>query len=49
MTTVTVHASQTYDVVIGRGLLSGLGREIAPLMKRGRAVCLVTDANVAAL
>lgn len=49
MTTVTVRASQTYEVKVGRGLLSELGREIAPLMKKGRAVCLVTDTNVAPL
>ena len=49
MKTVTVHASQSYDVKVGRGLLADLGREIAPRMKKGRAVCLVSDSNVAPL
>ena len=49
MKTVTVRASQTYEVKVGRGLLKDLGREVAPRMKQGRAVCLVTDTNVAPL
>ena len=48
MTTVTVRASQTYDVKAGRGLLADLGRETAPHVK-GRAIGLVTDTNVASL
>ena len=39
MTTVTVKASQTYDVKIGRGLLDTLGEEAARAFK-GRTVCL---------
>ena len=31
MTTVTVRASQTYDVKVGRGLLATLGQEAAAL------------------
>lgn len=46
MTTVTVKASQTYDVKIGRGLLDTLGEEAARAFK-GRTVCIVSDTNVA--
>ena len=46
MTTVTVKASQTYDVKIGRGLLDTLGEEAARALK-GRTVCIVSDSNVA--
>ena len=46
MTTVTVKASQTYDVKIGRGLLDTLGEEAARAFQ-GRTVCIVSDGNVA--
>lgn len=46
MTTVTVKASQTYDVKIGRGLLDTLGEEAARAFQ-GRIVCIVSDSNVA--
>ena len=46
MTTVTVKASQTYDVKIGRGLLDTLGEEAARAFQ-GRTVCIVSDSNVA--
>lgn len=46
MTTVTVKASQTYDVKIGRGLLDTLGEEAARAFQ-GRTVCIVSDTNVA--
>jgi len=45
MTTVHVNASTSYDVVIGRGLLSAAGEMILPLFS-GRKLCLVTDSNV---
>ena len=45
MTTVTVKASQTYDVKIGRGLLDTLGEEAARAFQ-GRTVCIVSDTNV---
>jgi len=48
MNTVTVSASKTYDVQIGRGLLPTLGEKATGLC-RGRAVCIVTDDTVAAL
>ena len=48
MTTVTVHASQTYPVKIGRGLLASVGQEAASAF-RGRSVALVPDETVAAL
>ena len=46
MTTVTVKASQTYDVKVGRGLLDTLGEEAARAFQ-GRTVCIVSDSNVA--
>ena len=46
MTTVTVKASQTYDVKIGRGLLDTLGEEAARALQ-GRTVCIVSETNVA--
>lgn len=48
MTTVTVKASQTYEVKIGRGLLETVGREAASLLK-GRQAAIVSDTNVAPL
>lgn len=48
MKTVTVRASNTYDVKVGRGLLAHLGKEVSPYVK-GRAIGLVTDTNVAPL
>ena len=48
MTTVTVKASQTYEVKIGRGLLETVGRETAALLK-GRQAAIVSDSNVAPL
>ena len=46
MTTVTVKASQTYDVTIGRGLLDTVGRTAAACF-RGRTAAIVSDTNVA--
>ena len=46
MTTVTVRASQTYDVTIGRGLLATVGRTAAACF-RGRTAAIVSDTNVA--
>ena len=46
MTTVTVKASQTYDVTIGRGLLATVGRTAAACF-RGRTAAIVSDTNVA--
>jgi 3-dehydroquinate synthase len=48
MTTVTVKASHTYEVKIGRGLLDTLGQETASLIK-GRSAAIVSDSNVAPL
>lgn len=45
MTTVTINASRTYDIKIGKGLLSTLGSEAAALGKVS-AVCLVSETNV---
>lgn len=46
MTTVTVQASQTYDVTIGNGLLATVGRTAAACF-RGRTAAIVSDTNVA--
>ena len=48
MINVTVSASKTYDIRIGKGLLSTLGAEAAALGK-ARTICIVSDSNVAPL
>lgn len=48
MTTVTVHASRTYEVPIGRGLLAELGARTAAVVC-GRTAAIVSDTNVAPL
>jgi 3-dehydroquinate synthase len=49
MPDIHVHTGQRdYDVLVGTGRLSGLGRSLQPLAAAGRAV-LVTDENVAPL
>lgn len=45
MKTVTVKTSKTYDVIIGNGLLSTLGREAAKLGKATKAA-IISDSNV---
>ncbi len=45
MNTVTVSASKTYDILIGTGLLSTLGREAAKLGK-AKTVCIVSETTV---
>ena len=45
MTTITVSASRTYDVIIGPGLLPQLGDYALPLCK-GRTAAIVSDTNV---
>lgn len=45
MTTVTVNASRSYDIHIGKGLLSSLGQEAAKLGK-AQTVCIVSESNV---
>ena len=45
MNTVTVSASKTYDILIGTGLLSTLGREAAKLGK-AKNVCIVSETTV---
>ena len=45
MTTITVSASRTYDVIIGPGLLPQLG-EYAQKLCKGRAAAIVSDSNV---
>ncbi|MBR5533608.1 MAG: 3-dehydroquinate synthase [Ruminiclostridium sp.] len=48
MTTIQVKASRSYEVKIGRGLLSSLGTEAAGLIQ-GRKAAIVSDSNVAPL
>lgn len=45
MKTVTVSASKTYDIKIGRNLLHTLGQEVAAL-GGAEKVCVVSDSNV---
>ena len=45
MTTITVSASKTYDVLIGAGILPKLGEYALPLCK-GRTAAIVSDSNV---
>ena len=45
MKTVTVNASKTYDILIGRELLPKLGTQAAKL-GRAKKVCIVSDTNV---
>ena len=46
MNAVSVHASASYDVLIGSGLLSDLGRRAAGLCPKAEQVCIVSDSNV---
>lgn len=45
MQKVTVHASRDYDILIGGGLLSALGRAAAACVG-GRTACIVSETNV---
>lgn len=45
MNTVTINASKTYDIFIGNGLLSQLGKKAAELGK-AKSVCIVSDSHV---
>ena len=45
MNTVTVTASKSYDILIGRGLMSMLGTKIKELSSVN-SVCIVSDSNV---
>ena len=47
MTTITVSASNRYQVKIGAGLLSSVGKELQ-LLNNGKQcrVCIVSDDNV---
>lgn len=47
MTTVTVSASHTYDVRIGKGLLSSVGEELFALNgQKTCRVCIISDDNI---
>ena len=43
MTTITVKASRTYDVTVGKGLLDTVGTRLAALLPPPRTVMLVSD------
>ena len=45
MNTVTVSASKTYDILIGKGLLDQLGEQIKRLGK-AQKVCIVSESTV---
>ena len=45
MNTVTVSASKTYDILIGRGLLNQLGEQVKKLGK-AQKVCVVSESTV---
>ena len=49
MTTVHVKTGRSYDVLIGKGLLSELGARVRTLLPKTRTVAVVTDETVAAL
>ena len=46
MTTITVSASNVYDVKIGAGLLSAVGKELLALNQKPCRVCILSDDNV---
>ena len=45
MQKVTIHASRSYDILIGSGLLAALGQEAKKLPKV-KTVCIVSESNV---
>ncbi len=49
MKTITVHASKTYNVEVGAGLLPRVGERLAALLPPPRKLMLVTDDTVRAL
>ena len=49
METITVKASKTYKVEVGKGLLNTVGARLASLLPPPRAIMLVSDDTVAAL
>ncbi len=46
MTTITVSASNTYQIKVGAGLLSSVGSEIASLYNKKCTVCILSDDHV---
>lgn len=49
MKTITVHASKTYDITVGTGLLETVGARLRSLLPRAATLMLVTDDTVNAL
>ena len=46
MTTITVTASRTYEVLVGGGILADVGKHLSALLKPPATVLLVSDKNV---
>jgi len=44
--TVAVNTTQSYDVVIGSGVLDSLGSRVADLLPRAKKACIVSDSHV---
>ena len=49
MKRLTVHASQSYDVIIGKDLLAASGHYVTGALGRSCSLCVVTDDHVAPL
>ena len=46
MTTITVQASQNYNVMIGNGLLQNIGTYASDVLKRSCKIAIISDSNV---
>ena len=46
MTTVSVNASRSYDILIARGLLPSVGQRVRELLPKAGKAALITDGNV---
>lgn len=46
MKTITVQASQNYDVMIGNGLLQTIGKKISETLNRTCKIAIISDSNV---
>ena len=49
MKTITVEASKTYDVLVGRGLLDRAGEHIRRVLPKAQCAAIISDDNVAPL
>lgn len=46
MKTISVRASQNYDVLVGSGLLNDLGKHLLQVLKKNCKVAIISDSNV---